>query len=238
MKPPASDDLPKGANSPASTPRPPRAFTQGVGTVFQFVGVIFFLCSMFVCCGSALLSKNIVTRGELTAVGWTVQLPGGQRVFYSGQQAITVSVALSVFFGIALAGIGLGLQTQGRRAPYAAVVLTFAAAVFWGIQAVFALERLHSVLLSVLGFLLFGLFAVLCGFAVAALREMRRDPPPTGHEVLPADYKVPYSHMHPDPPEVRLARELEQRRDRLAVQQKELEMLEARLKRKLDERDA
>jgi hypothetical protein len=77
-------------------------------------------------------------------------------------------------------------------------------------------------------------FAVLAGFGVAALREMRRDPPPPGHEILPTDYKVPYSHLHQDPPEVRLARELEQRRERMAVQQKELEMLEERLKRKLE----
>jgi hypothetical protein len=53
--------------------------------------------------------------------------------------------------------------------------------------------------------------------------------------VLPADYKVPYSHYHADPPEVRLAAELEQRRQRLAVQQKEVEMLEEKLKRKLEE---
>jgi hypothetical protein len=64
---------------------------------------------------------------------------------------------------------------------------------------------------------------------------MKSNPPPPGHEILPADYKVPYSHYHVDPPEVRLAAELEQRRQRLAVQQKELEMLEERLKRKLDE---
>ena len=67
-------------------------------------------------------------------------------------------------------------------------------------------------------------------------REMRRDPPRPGHEVLPADYKVPYSHLHEDPPEARLAKELEQRRERLAVQQKELEMLEERLRRKLENR--
>jgi hypothetical protein len=64
---------------------------------------------------------------------------------------------------------------------------------------------------------------------------MRREPPAPGHEVLPIDYKIPYSHYHEDPPEVRLARELEERRQRLAVQQKELEMLEEKLKRKLDE---
>jgi hypothetical protein len=65
---------------------------------------------------------------------------------------------------------------------------------------------------------------------------MRRNPPPPGHEILPPDFKVPYSHLHEDPPEVRLARELDQRREKLAVQQKELEMLEARLRRKLEQR--
>ena len=64
---------------------------------------------------------------------------------------------------------------------------------------------------------------------------MTRTPPPTGHEILPADYKIPYSHYHEDPPEVRLAAELQQRRERLAVQQKELEALEKKLKRKFDE---
>jgi hypothetical protein len=77
---------------------------------------------------------------------------------------------------------------------------------------------------------------VLLGFSIAAAAEVRRNPPPTGHELLPPGYKIPYSHYHPDPPEVRLAAELEQRRQRLAVQQKELEMLEEKLRKKLDEK--
>ena len=75
------------------------------------------------------------------------------------------------------------------------------------------------------------------GFSIAAWREMRRHPPPVGLEVLPADYKVPYSHLHQDPPEVRLARELESRRQKLEVQQRELEMLEDKLRRKLKQKD-
>ena len=63
---------------------------------------------------------------------------------------------------------------------------------------------------------------------------MRQNPPAAGHEVLPPGYKVPYSWYHQDPPEVRLAHELEQRRERLAVQQKELEMLEEKLKKEKD----
>ena len=67
--------------------------------------------------------------------------------------------------------------------------------------------------------------------------EMRKNPPPEGHDVLPPGYKIPYSHYHADPPEVRLAAELAQRRERLAVQQKELEALEAKIKRSLEENE-
>jgi hypothetical protein len=221
---------------------PPRAFTQGVGTVFQFVGVLLFLASMFVCCGSGLISKDVAERHDLTAVGWGSRGLGGpgqgRGVAYSAQRAISLSVTLAVFFGLALAGIGLGLQAQGRVAPYGAVATCAFALVFWGMQTVFFAQKLHSILLAGLCFVLFALFGALTGLAAGAVREMRRSPPPPGHEILPADFQVPYSHLHQDPPEVRLARELEQRRERLAVQQKELEMLENRLRRKLDLRAA
>src|SRR5215217_3420222 len=230
-----SDELPlRGSETEAP---PPRAFTQGVGTVFQFVGVLLFVGTMFVCCGSSLVSKDAAQRHDLMNIGWGSGA-GGQGVFYSAQRAISLSVTLAVFFGLALAGIGLGLQAQRRLAPWAGFAVCAAAVVFWGVHTVFAAQKLRSVTITALGFALFSLFSVLTGLAVAALREMRRTPPPPGLEILSADYKVPYSHLHEDPPEVRLARELEQRRERLAVQQKELEMLEGRLKRKLQEKDA
>jgi hypothetical protein len=81
-----------------------------------------------------------------------------------------------------------------------------------------------------------GLFlasGVLAALSVGAWREMRANPPPADQDVLPADYKVPYSHMHQDPPEVRIAAELEQRRQRLAHEQKELELLEQKLRDRL-----
>jgi hypothetical protein len=220
------------SHTPPAAP-PPRAFTQGVGTVYQFVGVTLFVLSMCVCCGSSLLSKNVAQRSDLAAVGWTIPWPGGQAL-YSAQRAITVSVLLAVFFGIALAGIGLGLQAQSRTAPYGATAVTTFATLFWTVQALFFATTVGSVTATAGTAALAIGFAVLTAFAFAAAREMRRDPPPPQHEVLPADYQVPYSHLHQDPPEVRLARDLEQRRERLAVQQKELEMLEARLRRKLD----
>ena len=101
-------------------------------------------------------------------------------------------------------------------------------------HAAFAVAYVRSALIVILLMVAAVAFVGLFALAVGAAREMRRDPPPPGHEVLPAEYKIPYSHYHADPPEVRLAAELEQRRQRLAVQKKELEMLEEKLKRKLD----
>lgn len=220
---------------PDGSPRPPRAFTQGVGTLYQFVGVTLFVAAMLVCCGSSLVSKTVAERPDLMAVGWSLPLPGGPYL-YSAQRAITVSLLLAVFFGIALAGIGLGLQAQGRMAPYGAAGVTAFASCFWLIHAVYYAATLGSVALAAGAGVLALLFGVLAAFGFAALLEMRRNPPPPGHEILPPDYKVPYSHLHEDRPEVRLARELDQRREKLAVQQKELEMLEQRLRKKLESR--
>lgn len=214
---------------------PPRAFAQGVGTVFQVVGVLLFLFSSFVCCASSLIFRESPTKTDLIHIGW--HLPGDpiDAPSYSAQKALTVCVFAPVFFGLALAGIGLGLQAEHRRAGAFAVGVTGFAAIFWIVHTVFAATAGGSILLSAIAGVLGVGFAVLFGFSLAAAGEMRRNPPPAGHEILPASYKIPYSHYHDDPPEVRLAAELEQRRQRLAVQQKELEMLEEKLKRKLEE---
>ena len=209
-------------------PTPPRAFTQGVGTVFQFTGVTLFLVSFFVCCFSSLISKESAMHTSLTTVGW------GD---YSAQRAISICLVVTVFLGLALAGIGLGLQAQRRQAPVFAVLVSGFGSIFWLVHSVFFGQAMHSVLMTLLAVLLMSLFIGLLILSIAGLREMRRDPPPRGFELLPADYKVPYSHMHQDPPEVRLARELQQRREKLAVQQKELEMLEEKLNRKLKQKD-
>jgi hypothetical protein len=200
--------------------------------VYQFVGVGLFLVMMFVCCGSALVSKDKAESRDLTMIGW--RLPGQASdapPAISAQRAIAVAVPAGVAMGLALASIGLGLQAQRRGAPWWACGVAGFSLLFWLGETIFAASVMRSVGLSLIGLLLTVAFGVLLVLAISAWREMRRDPPPVGHEILPADYKVPYSHMHQDPPDVRLARELEQRRERLAVQQKELELIEARLRR-------
>ena len=216
---------------PDSTP--PRAFTQGVGTVFQVVGVIVFLTMFFSCCGSGLLSREWATQPHFSSDG--LRLSPNEPPVYSVGRAITICMFCGVFFGLACAAVGLGLQAEHRRAPAGAVVITGLAAVFFLAHTWFAVVYIHSAFIIVSLAVAAVTFLVLFGLAVNASREMKRNPPPLGHEVLPADCKIPYSHYHDDPPEVRLAAELDQRRQRLAVQQKELEMLEEKLKRKLDE---
>ena len=212
---------------------PPRAFSQGVGTVFQGAGTTLFLVMMSVCCLSSLLSKETAQRSDLASIGW--RLPGqdaGGAPLYSASVAVSLSVAFGMVLGMALAASGLGLQAMRRSAARAAVITALAGLAFWPVQAVFAARVLHSIPLTALAALLAVMFLTLTLLAAAALREMRRTPPPADVDVLPEAYKVPYSHYHEDPPEVRLERELEQRRKKLEAQQKELERLEEELRRK------
>src|SRR5882757_5353922 len=105
---------PTGSSSqdqPSESP-PPRAFTQGVGTVFQVAGVGLFLVMMSVCCGSGLLSKDTATRVDLEQIGWHMPAPGWP--LYSAQKAMSVSLTVAIVTGVAVAAIGLGLQAQRR----------------------------------------------------------------------------------------------------------------------------
>jgi hypothetical protein len=216
---------------PATTP-PPRAFTQGVGTVFQFTGVILFLLFFFSCCGSALFSRDWAVQPGWEQIGW--RNASGQIVL-SAARALTLAVAVGVVLGMALAGIGLGLQAEKRPAPWLAVVVTTFGVLFWIFEGAFAAQQLHSIVLSFLSFGLALIFALLCGLAIFATREMVKNPPPSGQDLLPADYQTPFSHLAQDSPEVRLSREIAQRKARLEVEQKEVEALERRLKRKMED---
>jgi hypothetical protein len=221
-----------------ATPPPPRAFTQGVGTVFQVAGVSLFIVMMFICCGSALLSKDKAESKDLTRVGWHLPGDAADQPSFSSQRAIAISVPAGVAMGLAVATLGLGLQAENRAAPLGAVIVSAIGLIFWLVELAFAISVLKSLALVLAAIVLALLSLCLLGLSIAARREMVRNPPPIGHELLPADYKIPYSHMHDDPPDVRLARELEQRRQRLAVQQKELEMIEAKLKRTLEQKQS
>src|SRR5438067_5330759 len=108
------------SQSPAPTPPPPYAFTQGVGTVFQFVGVGLFVISMFICCCTSLLSKDSATHSGLTTIGWHRATDAPDQPAYSAQRALTITLPASLCYGMALAALGLGLQAATRAAPASA----------------------------------------------------------------------------------------------------------------------
>jgi hypothetical protein len=214
-----------------SEPTPPRAFTQGVGTVFQFAGGILFIALSLACCGSGLLGKETWKREDLMKVGWHLPGDAADQPSYSALRATSVSLIGGIGLALAVAGLGLGLQATRRSAAVVAVMVTLIGLGFWAVHGVFFIHVMRAWMLAFVAFVLVLIYGVFFSLAVAAWREMRRNPPPVGHEILPEGYKIPYSWYHDDPPEVRLERELEQRRERLAVQQKELEMMEEKLRR-------
>src|SRR5438132_123147 len=167
-------------SAPPPNDPPPRAFTQGVGTVFHVGGVTLFLVMMSVCCLSSLLDKDFAARADRTQVGW--HLPGDKadEPSYSYARAMAVSVVLGVFFGIAMAGVGLGLQAQRRAAPVMAVFLTTTGTIFWHVQTIFAIQALRSIVLAAMTLAMAVFFAGMLALAIGALREMRRQPPPPG----------------------------------------------------------
>jgi hypothetical protein len=208
-----------------SASSPPRAFAQGAGLIFQIAGGTLFLLAMFICCGSSLLNKDFATRADLSAIAWHG---------YTAPRAISIGLFSAVFFGLACATTGLGMQADYRHAPPLAAGVTLLAAIFWIVHFIFASTVAHSLIFSLLAGGLSVGFASLFALALAAMRDVAKNPPPMGHDLIPPGTKIPYSHYHDDPPEVRLAAELEQRRARLEVQRKELESLEEKMRKNIE----
>ena len=147
-------------------PPPKHAFTQGVGTVFQFVGVGLFVISMFTCCCTSLLSKDAATHTTLTTVGWHRASDPPDQPFYTAQRALTITLPASLVYGMALAALGLGLQSLHRPAPLSAALLNAGAIVFWLVQLAFfaSLKWVGmSIICTVMVILAIGLVALSIG---------------------------------------------------------------------------
>jgi hypothetical protein len=156
-------------------PAPPsqRPFTQGVATVFQFVGVGLFLISMFICCSSSLLSKDSATHTSLTTIGWHVGGDPADRPSYSAQRAITVILPSTICYGMALAAVGLGLQAESRNAPAMGIVLNLLGIIFWLTHLAF-FASIGWIVMSILCTLLGMLTVLMLVLAIGAARDMRR----------------------------------------------------------------
>ena len=156
--------------SPLSTP--PYAFTQGVGTVFQFVGVTLFLISFFICCCSSLLGKDTATHSGLTNIGWHRAGDPADQPSYSAQRALTITLPASLCYGMALAALGLGLQGLNKAAATGAVFVNVFSLVVWLVQLVF-FASIWWIGMSILCTLLVMLAILMLIFSIGAWKELK-----------------------------------------------------------------
>jgi len=205
-----------------------RAFAQGTGVLLQTVGMILFLSTCCVCSLAGLWDPTLSRPAVLQ------QLDSGEPIGLSflslfAQPAKAGVMLMAMFMtvgGLAMAVFGLGLQSEKPRSAWGAmatvilmmIVLCLSGVGLWVDHASWSARSWHGILTVVV--------LVVFGFTWAALRQMIACPPAPDNDVLRADYKIPYSHYHDDPPDVRLAKELANRRARLEAEQRELEKLE------------
>ena len=230
-----TDRDPPSADSPAPTDPAspsPRAFAQGVGVVFQTAGVIMALSSCVIC---ALSGKwdPVSDRAQVLRQMQQGDMLGvpAERLWHEPARAgLMLTVVFTTVGGLALAGFGLGLQSETPRAAWGALIsVTLLAAVLiaagvglWIGQAPWLARCWHA--------LLTGLVLVLLGFALVAWRQVMAHPPPPGLHAVPPGFDV-RDVMAGEKPSRML---IEQMRARIQAEQRELERLERELENRPD----
>ncbi len=214
-------------------PPPPRAFAQGAGVLMQTIGIIMALSS---CCVGALAGKweKMLDRGEVyqqIAQGQTIGVPITRLFDEPGRAGVMLTVVFTTVGGLALAGFGLGLQSQTPRSAWGALVSTalllvvlIAAGVGLWVGTAAVVTRLWHAALTVT-------VLALLGFAIAALKQVMANPPPRDLHTVPPGFDA-RDVLAGEKPSKRTIEEL---RARLEVQQRELERLERELENPNDQ---
>ena len=169
---------------------PPRAFAQGTGVLLQAVGMILFLSTCCVCslagAWDPVLSRPVVLKQleEHTKIGLSVtDLPD-----QPGKAGLMLTVMFMTVGGLALAGFGLGLQSERPHAASAALatnllmicVLVLAGIGLWIGESSWLTRLWHTMITLVI--------LTTTGFTWIALQEIRANPPPK--EIPPADPSI------------------------------------------------
>jgi len=220
-----TEEAPNNASESAS---PPRAFAQGTGILLQFVGVTMFLMTCCVCSTSFLWDP---VQSPVKALDLMSHDPASVVADPAKRSAAIMIVAMSLG-GLALASFGLGLQADRSRAGAGAFITTLLLFLvlisvgvgLWRGNAGMPIRIFHLILTLT--------DLILLRFCLDAWRQVRKDPPPAAVDVIPPGKKIPYNFYHDDPPEVRLANEIAERRQTLAEEQAALDKLEKDLKNK------
>lgn len=183
----------------ASDAPPVRAFAQGTGILLQVVGVTLFLTTCCVC-SSAWVWDPIYTTGEMERQinEENVQpIPTLRTMFKDpGTAGFSLMVAFSTVGGLAMAVFGLGLQADKPKAAIASVVTVGLWIIVLLGSGICLWIGDGSIAARIWNFLLFALACVLMCFTVTALKQIRKNPPPLGMDILPADWEPPKRMRH------------------------------------------
>lgn len=233
------------SQTPRSTPPeplgrpPPRAFAQGAGVVMQTLGAILFFSSCCICISTAAWDPltpreqvlSDMARGDHPGVGLSTLL---ERPAAAGYMITAVTATVG---GLAICVLGLGLQADRGRAALAQLLATAAVTLLLALAAVALWRGAAPIMVKLWNHGLLVLMAGLTAMAWIAHRQVRAAPPPPDIDLVPPGAKIPYSFYHDDPPEVRLAKELENRRARLRAEQAELDRLQQELENRTRDDD-
>lgn len=162
----------------------PRPLARGTGLVLQIVGGVLFLGACCVC-SSAGLWDPVMSRGEAAEHAQAAALPTDW-----GRVGAMLLVMFTTIGGLAMLVFGLGMQQDRPRATGPALisvaalcaVLVASGTMLWSGSGPWALRLVAAVLLLVM--------LPLLGLCIAAWREVRNDPPPAGHNILPPDADI------------------------------------------------
>ncbi len=177
------NDTPAPSTPPPTAP-PARAFAQGTGVVLQIVGVVMFLLSGCVCATSGLWDP-VPSRGQVYEQldqGQTFNSQVTDLIDRPAAAGAMITVMFATVGGLALAGFGLGLQSDQPRAAWGAMItagvllgaLVLAGAGLWIGHASWAARLWHGGLTLCV--------TVVVIFVALALQQVRADPPPPGPE--------------------------------------------------------
>lgn len=207
-----------------SEPAPPRAFAQGLGVVLQAVGGLLFLVNCCVCSLSGLWNPNLTPEQAWHIRATTPEAIDDPAVFLRdpARLSVTVVVLVGTVGGLALATLGLGMQTDRAPAATAAAALATGLAVLfagatWGLwrgDVPWFFRLWHAGgLLALL---------VLTPMTWAAWRQVRRHPPPPPDSSVPPGFDVRDVLAGEKPSRMKIA----ELRAKIEQEQRELDRLE------------
>ncbi len=169
-----TDPVPSEVTTPPAAPAAdapaPRAFATATGYVFQGVGLVLILGA----CGMWWLSAWFLPPSNERVTGWWQHLTGDNLP----AALFMLAVLGGVVGGAGLSAAGFGLQAELPRSGWAALIVTAALTLAYGLLGLLLMFRAGAWISGILAIGVALFMALLFSLAVRSTRILRRFPPP------------------------------------------------------------